>query len=219
MSDPRHDSLEGVHEPITDLFPRAGDRGSFLLSEEQVAFFHKNGYVKGGLVLDARQIGALREALERIRTEQNPRLDRLHEIDAAYREAPDRNVFHFLGAWLVEEAFHDILWHPAITTKASQLLATPKVRFWHDQVFYKPARHPGVVAWHQDYSYWTRATPARHVTGWVGLDDSTKENGCVHFVPGSHRWGLLPKLDLLQDMDGIREHLTTQQATEDQRPH
>ena len=38
---------------------------------------------------------------------------------------------------------------------ASQLLGGA-VRFWHDQLFCKPAKHGGVVAWHQDYSYWTR---------------------------------------------------------------
>ena len=103
---------------------------------------------------------------------------------------PERNVFHFLGAWLIDTAFHDVLFHPAITVKAAQLLGVERLRFWHDQVFYKPPRHPGVVTWHQDYSYWTRSTPAGHVTCWIGLDDSTLENGCVHYVPGSHRWGL-----------------------------
>ena len=82
---------------------------------------------------------------------------------------------------------------------------------WHDQVFYKPPRHPGVVAWHQDYSYWTRSTPVRHLTCWIGLDDSTIESGCVHFIPGSHRWDLLPKLSLLSDMDGIQSILTPEQ--------
>ena len=30
-----------------------------------------------------------------------------------------------------------------------------------------------------------------HLSCWIGLDDSTRENGCVHYVPGSHRWDLL----------------------------
>jgi ectoine hydroxylase-related dioxygenase (phytanoyl-CoA dioxygenase family) len=206
--------LHLIHEPITDLFPRLGDRTTFELSDEQVAFFHENGYVKGGRVLDSRQIEALRAALERIRTGENPRLGELYEIDEDYRRAPDQNVFHFLGAWLIEAAFHDILWHPAITVKASQLLGTPRVRLWHDQVFYKPARHPGVVTWHQDYSYWTRAAPPRHVTCWIGLDDSTLENGCVHYVPKSHRWNLLPKVSLTQDMDAIKSVMTPEQLAE-----
>ena len=51
---------------------------------------------------------------------------------------------------------------------SSQLLSfnekEVKVRLWHDQLFAKPAGHGGCVAWHQDYSYWTRTYPMRHLT-------------------------------------------------------
>ena len=205
--------LEKSLGPVTGLFPRPGDdRSPWELPDEQVAFFHEHGYVKGGRVLDADQIEALREGLEAIRHGENPRTGELYEIDEDYRRAPEKNVFHFLGAWLIDDAFHDVLWHPAITTKAGQLLGIRRLRFWHDQVFYKPPRHPGVVTWHQDYSYWTRATPAGHLTCWIGLDDSTEENGCLKYVPGSHRWGLLPKISLTEDMDAVKGHLTPEQA-------
>ena len=69
--------------------------------------------------------------------------------------------------------------------------------------FYKPAHHGGIVAWHQDYSYWTRTTPVAHLSCWIGLDDSTRANGCVHYVPGSHRWDLLPITGLANRMDAI----------------
>ena len=62
---------------------------------------------------------------------------------------------------------------------ASQLLGGP-VRFWHDQLFCKPAHHGGVVAWHQDYSYWTRTEPMSHLTCWIALDDSDRDNGCLY---------------------------------------
>jgi len=206
--------LERHHEPVTDLFPRVEgqDRARFELAPEAVAFFRENGFVKGGRVLDDAQIAALREGLEAIRSGANSRTGELYEIDEDYRRAPNDNVFHFLGAWLIDDAFHDLVFHPAVTVKAAQLLGVGAARFWHDQAFYKPPRHPGVVTWHQDYSYWTRATPAGHVTCWIGLDDSTLENGCVHYVPGSHRWGLLPKLSLTREMDAVREFLTPEQA-------
>ncbi len=85
------------------------------------------------------------------------------------------------------------------------------MRFWHDQLFCKPARHGGVVAWHQDYSYWTRTTPLAHLTCWAGLDDSTRENGCVHYVPGSHRWPDLPVTGLTGEMGAIESVLTEEQ--------
>jgi ectoine hydroxylase-related dioxygenase (phytanoyl-CoA dioxygenase family) len=205
--------LERAHGPVGNLFPDPErDRASYAIPADSVRFFHENGYVRGGRVLDDQQIAALREGLEDIRSGRNPRTRELYEIDEDYRRAPEANVFHCLGAWLIDEAFHDLLWHPAITVKAAQLLGVGRPRFWHDQVFYKPARHPGVVTWHQDYSYWTRSYPAGHVTCWVGLDDATLENGCVHYVPGSHRWGLLPRISLTKEMDAVRGFLEPEQA-------
>lgn len=210
-------AYKSIHEYAGNLFPRLGkpeDRARYELAPEAVAFYRENGYVKGPKVLDADQLAALRQGLEAIRDGSNERIGELYEVDDAWKKDPAKHVFHFLGAWMIDEAFHDILFHPAVAVPVSQLLDSPRVRFWHDQVFYKPPRHPGVVAWHQDYSYWTRAVPQRHLTAWIALDDVRLDNGCVHFVPGSHKWPLLPKLQLLEDMDGIQSVLTDEQRAQ-----
>jgi len=119
-------------------------------------------------------------------------------------------LFHALGAWRIAPGFHDLVFHPAIAVVAGQLLRGP-VRFWHDQLFCKPARHGGVVAWHQDYSYWTRTRPIGHLTCWIGLDDTTRDNGCLQYIPGSHVWDLLPVTGLAGDMEAIRSVLTDEQ--------
>jgi ectoine hydroxylase-related dioxygenase (phytanoyl-CoA dioxygenase family) len=85
------------------------------------------------------------------------------------------------------------------------------VRFWHDQIFWKPPKLGGVVAWHQDYSYWTRTIPVAHLTCWCGLDDSTKENGCLQYIAGSHEWGLLPKPVIAGELQGIKDFLNEKQ--------
>ena len=123
----------------------------------------------------------------------------------------DNVLFHALGAWRIEPGFHDLLWHPALLVPAAQLLGGA-VRFWHDQLFCKPARHGGVVAWHQDYSYWTRTVPMEHLTCFVALDDCDELNGCVQYVPGSHRWPLLPITGLANDMEAIHTVLSPEQG-------
>ena len=50
-----------------------------------------------------------------------------------------------------------------------------------------------------------------HLSCWIGLDDATKENGCLHYVPESHRWSLLPITGLANDMNAIASVLTTEQ--------
>ena len=51
-----------------------------------------------------------------------------------------------------------------------------------------------------------------HLSCWIGLDDSTRKNGCVHYVPGSHRWNLLPITGLANDMNSIRSVLSEEQS-------
>ena len=205
--------LSTKHAPVGALFepPRTREEWArFRLSDVQVEFFRQNGYVAGVRVLDDEQIERLRAELDQLIEPSHPLHRLFYEFHSNESSDPSRVLFHALGAWRIAPGFHDLLWHPALTVPASQLLGGA-VRFWHDQLFCKPARHGGVVAWHQDYSYWTRTFPVAHLSCWIGLDDSARENGCLHYVPGSHRWNLLPRTGLADDMDAIQSVLTEEQ--------
>jgi len=195
---------------LLSLAPATRDRQPFRLSDEQVQFFHDNGYLKGVRLLTDEQVEMLREELRDLFDPEYPGNELFHEYHSNESTDPTRVLFHALGAWRIKPGFHDLLWNPPFTTAASQLLGGA-VRFWHDQLFCKPARHGGVVAWHQDYSYWTRTQPMAHLTCWIGLDDATRDNGCLQYIPGSHRWDLLPITGLAGDMDSIRSVLTPEQ--------
>lgn len=187
-----------------------GQNHGFTLSAAQVAHFQEFGYLSGIRLLDDRQVDQLREELARLTDPAHPGHTLFHEFHSNESTNPDTVLFHALGAWRIEPGFHDLLWNPCFVRTAEQLLGGP-VRFWHDQLFSKPARHGGVVAWHQDYSYWTRTKPLAHLTCWIALDDSTTENGCLHYVPGSHRWPLLPITGLAGNMDEVRTVLNEEQ--------
>jgi ectoine hydroxylase-related dioxygenase (phytanoyl-CoA dioxygenase family) len=212
--------LSKCHEPVSDfvhLPQNAAEWNAYRLSDEQVAFFHENGYVAGVRVLDNQQVDTLRHELQGLVDPQHPGNHLFYEYHSNESADPAQILFHALGAWRITPGFHDILWAPGFTVAASQLLGGP-VRFWHDQLFCKPANHGGVVAWHQDYSYWTRTIPMAHLTCWIGLDDATSENGCVQYVPGSHKWDLLPITGLAGDMDAIRKVLSDEQWERLQNP-
>jgi ectoine hydroxylase-related dioxygenase (phytanoyl-CoA dioxygenase family) len=201
-----------LRPPVT-----AADWDRYRLSDEQVRFFHDNGYVHGIRVLDDDQVERLRQELHDLLDPRYPGNELFHEYHSNESADPDHVLFHALGAWRIKPGFHDLLWHPAFTVPAAQLLGGP-VRFWHDQLFCKPARHGGVVAWHQDYSYWTRTTPMQHLTCWIGLDDATRDNGCLHYLPGSHQWPLLPITGLAGDMEAIAAVLSPQQMEQFEHP-
>ena len=193
------------------------DRNGFRLSAEQVEHFHEFGYVSGVRILSDEQIELLRNDLARFFEPQHDGRELWHEYHSNESADPDRVLFHALGAWRIAESFHDLLWHPRFVVAAEQLLDGP-VRFWHDQLFCKPALHGGVVAWHQDYSYWTRTEPMAHLTCWIGLDDATRDNGCLQYIPGSHKWTLLPITGLAGDMNAIQDVLSDEQWEQFQKP-
>lgn len=202
--------LSTLHEPVSDLFPSAANGSEQPLSEEQLAQFERDGFLTNVPLLDDRQCDALCAELEQFFQPEHEGRELWYEYHTNESTTPDTALFHALGGWRLRPGFHDLLWNPPLVGAARQLLGGAP-RFWHDQLFCKPAHHGGVVAWHQDYSYWTRTTPMNHLTIWIPLDDCDAENGSLQYVPGSHRWPLLPTTELAGDMEGIRKVLDDQQ--------
>jgi ectoine hydroxylase-related dioxygenase (phytanoyl-CoA dioxygenase family) len=209
--------LAEQHRLISDLFmlpTTTSGWDAYRLTSEQVRHYHEYGYVSGIKLLDHEQVETLRSELAEIVDPAHPAHHLFYEFHSNESTDPNAVLFHSLGHWRISPAFHDVLWNPAFLMAAHQLLDNKPVRFWHDQLFCKPARHGGVVAWHQDYSYWTRTVAMQHLTCWTALDDANKENGCLHYIPGSHRWGLLDAPALAGDMDGLLQNLTEEQRVQ-----
>ena len=212
-----HD-LADQHKLIGDLFrwpSNSAEWESLRLSNAQIAHFETHGYVSGIRVLNDEQLQTLCDQLAILTSPDHTGREYWYEYHSNESTDPNQVLFHALGAWRIQSGFHDLLWNPAFLMASSQLLGGSRgpqpVRFWHDQLFCKPAHHGGVVAWHQDYSYWTRTSPMRHLTCWIGLDDATAKNGCLQYIPGSHKWNLLPITGLAGDMNSIREALSDEQ--------
>ncbi len=199
--------------PIGRLFDEqhaTNDLSTFALTPEQIAHYEREGYLAGTRILTDAQCDVLCEELAELADPNHPGNHLFYEYNSNESADPNTVLFHALGAWRVSPGFHDMLWNPAFTVPASNLLGG-SVRFWHDQLFCKPAKHGGVVAWHQDYSYWTRTEPMQHLTCWIGLDDADEENGCLYYVPRSHTWPLLPVTGLAGDMEAIQTVLNDEQ--------
>jgi hypothetical protein len=213
--------LSKVHELVTDMFRYPSTKegwDEYALTEEQVALFNENGFLAGVKMLETGQVERLRKELTLLSDQNYPGHELFYEFHSNESSDPQTILFHALGAWRITGGFHDVLWNPRFLMAASQLLHNRPVRFWHDQLFYKPAKKGGVVAWHQDYSYWTRTKPIAHLTCWCALDAATEENGCLQYIAGSHRWGLLPKPVIAGDLHGIRDYLSDEQKIQFDHP-
>jgi hypothetical protein len=206
------EDLSNRHELVGELLRERGDAelDGRRLEDSELAHFHEHGFVSGIRLLNEAQLDLLRGELQKLQAPNHSGRSLWHEYHVNENDDPDAVVFHALGAWRIAPGFHDLLWHPVFVRIAEQLLEGP-VRFWHDQLFCKPPRHGGNVSWHQDYSYWTRTSPLAHLTCWIALDDATIDNGCIQYIPGSHRWGLLPVTGLVGDMDQVHDVLDDEQ--------
>jgi ectoine hydroxylase-related dioxygenase (phytanoyl-CoA dioxygenase family) len=160
-----------------------------MLTEQQVADFHKNGFLNGGIILADDTVEHLRAEIERVIAEQDkpevPQPVLLRNL-AGNDKAP---VWQIVNIWEASPPFKALLSHPKIVEGIAQLTGATALRIWHDQIQYKPAQIGGVNMWHQDAPLWPIIAPMTEVTAWVALDDADESNGCMSMVPGSHRWG------------------------------
>jgi len=62
---------------------------------------------------------------------------------------------------------------------------------WNSTLFDKQGDLPGPLAypWHCEAYYW-EIEPLESVSFWIALDDARPDNGCMEFLPGSHRWNV-----------------------------
>ena len=237
--------LSLIDKPIGDLFGQLpvnpDDYARCLLSEDQIVFYKANGYLTQVRVLTDEQCNRLLDEYKRflLWNTDNHGKDDAHRLDFPERELlyeyhsnqtndPNNVLTHMLGHWRVSKLFHDLIYIPNVTVPVAQLIGAfhsskqplVPVQFWHDQLFAKPPHRGGQVAWHQDYSYWTRTEPMQHMTVHIALDDQTEENGTVHYVPGSHLWHRndddkemplpIPDIDFT-DMESIKKVLTEEE--------
>lgn len=80
----------------------------------------------------------------------------------------------------------DNLYERRAASIAAQLHG-PGMQIDYDQLLAKrPYKDDAVFEWHQDQAYWPVLPDPRTATCWLAIDDSTLENGCMRFVPGSH---------------------------------
>ena len=138
--------LSQVHELISNLFqwPTSPEEWQqYKLTDEQIEFFKVNGFVSGIKMLDEQQVERIRTDLAEIANPQHPGHELFYEFHSNESTDPSTILVHALGAWRITEGLHDVLWNPRFLVAASQLLGNVPVRFWHDQIFWKPPKQGG----------------------------------------------------------------------------
>jgi hypothetical protein len=85
----------------------------------------------------------------------------------------------------VHPGMRQIMTDPALGKMISELAGVEGIRIWHDQALFKPP-FGNPTAWHLDNPYWSFSSKDS-LSIWVALDDATLENGCLYYLPGTHK--------------------------------
>ncbi len=164
---------------------------SYHFTPDEIAFYQENGYLTGPRVLDDNQIRRLHQRIDDLLHDRIEFPDHLKgEASEKLRAKGQLPSVKIVNIFRHDPVFAEVLYNPQIGVLASDLM-TPPVRVWEDQMIFKPAfDQKAVLAWHRDFTYWDQVGPPDLGTCWIALDDATVANGCMHVIPGSHRWQL-----------------------------
>ena len=146
------------------------------LSAGEKRFYEAQGYVVPAWRLPQAKVDAALTALDKLIAD-NPGIRPEKLVSAHIARDPTEKVKG-------DDAFLDFAHHPPILDMVQQLIG-PDIILWGCQVFCKPGGDGLETPFHQDGHYWP-IRPLATCTAWIALDPSTRENGCLRVVPGSH---------------------------------
>jgi len=138
-----------------------------MLTEPQIAQYHKQGYITPDHVLSPEIVEDIAQSYNRL----------LKKYPEFYNYCPSLLAYD-LG-------FLNFARLPDILNTVAQLIG-PDFALWNSSFFAKPAHGGHETPWHQDGEYWP-IRPLATCTVWIAIDEATQENGCLEVIPGSHK--------------------------------
>ena len=165
--------------------------------------FERDGFVVVPGFLNAAALAHLRENVERYVRDVVPGLP---ATQAFYLDRDRPETLKQLHGMCVDPYFAALRDDPQWLSLAEELLGEP-VRTREPEWFNKPPASESPTPPHQD-NYYFNLTPPQVLTIWVALDPVDLENGCLRYLPGSHREGVRPhgRSQILGFSQGITDY-------------
>ena len=160
--------------------------GARFLSDEQIAGYHRDGYVAVPRLLDEAQV----VALGRVTDTFVERSRAVTQSDAVFDLDPRHSAAAPVVRRIKNPADNDPLYRwvafdSPIPDIVTQLLG-PSIRFHHSKLNMKGSRLGAAVEVHQDAAFYPHSNDDVLAVGLL-LDDATEANGAMAVLPGSHR--------------------------------
>lgn len=157
------------------------------VTAEQVAQYRAQGYIAIEGFLDPRELEHWRAVTEdavaqRLKDRGWHALNNQGDTgDAYYKEV----FVQCLKLADSHPAMREIMLDQRLGRLAATLAGVDGIRIWHDQALIKPP-YGNPTGWHLDNPYWSFSS-RDSISIWVALDDATLMNGCMAYLPGTHK--------------------------------
>jgi phytanoyl-CoA hydroxylase len=171
------------------------------LTQDQIESYQNNGYVVIDDFLTTDELNHWRECVdEAVAKRANYRF-----ANEGGAEDPDNyytNVFiQRVNLWQDNDDMRVLMLDARLGKMATELSGEEGIRIWHDQALIKqPWGNP--TGWHLDNPYWSFSS-CNAISLWVALDDATHDNGCLYFIPGTHKTATFDNTDIGQNIGDL----------------
>jgi len=153
------------------------------LNAEQIASFQDNGFLIVEDFLNTDELDRWRRVTEEAVQMRlgSDALNNQKDPDAFYSQ-----VFtQCLRLADIHDEMRELVYDRRIGKMGAELAGVDGLRVWHDQALFKPP-FGNPTGWHLDNPYWSFSSK-QSLSFWIALDDATLENGCMWYIPGSHK--------------------------------
>ncbi len=152
------------------------------LTQEQIADYQRDGLLVVRKMFDAEELAPLGQAYR-----DDPTVN-----GSIYGMEDNEGKAHPFNTWT--ELSDDIIGmipRMARMVESSEALLGERCYHWHSKFSIKTSTCDARVDWHQDYASWydDGVLFPHMLTVGIAVEPTTKANGCVQFVPGSHHLG------------------------------
>ncbi len=152
------------------------------VSPDEIGFYRENGFLIIRDLLDAADLEKWRSAVDG--AVGGPGVSG-RDLDPDQAEYYDRVFLQRVNMWRTSPAVRELVLDERFGRLAAALTSADEVRLYHDHALIKlPWANP--TNWHADNPYDPYRSPEA-IMLWIALDDADARNGCLHFLPGSHR--------------------------------
>ncbi|MFC5405862.1 phytanoyl-CoA dioxygenase family protein [Cohnella soli] len=164
------------------------------ITQEHIDFYQENGFVQVDNMLSPEELAELREYLEEAMQTEGDLSQSTDKKGGLYYRVLNQKV----NLWRDHAGMGKYSFHPRFAASALALTGASGIRFFHDHGLWKMPGDSKATPWHQDTPYWPiNEAQAGMMSLWLTLDDVNEDNGCMAFVPKSHKLGKLTGIDFL----------------------